>query len=395
MTFMDDNSNGNPPGPSPGRPGGDILLARRQLGPGGGADDDLWAAVIPQPETFVDNTSGHGETSFGGLGRVGALDRVVMTGLSPLRIYTGGAYWFDSAGGLPVAREELYALSDRDNFGKANGLGDVELLCPAEAVTPTPTPSETPTQTASPSPTSTLTNTPGPTPTTWTRIIYLPIIDDAPCRPESIYTDVVLVLDMSTSMYRTTRTGRSKHEAAMEAAHSFTEFMQLEPAFNDRGAGAAQRTDRIGVAGFNDNAWTAIGLSRDRDAIGAAIDGLVERIQQGTRLDLALDQGQAVIDAGPREALHDPVLILLTDGLPNRVPFPPGSRQELTVLEAADRVKRAGTRLFTIGLGEQSDVLDALLREAASRPGDYFFAPDGEDLSDIYRAIAGRLTECP
>ncbi len=397
MTFMDDHSNGNPPGELPGRPAGDILLARRQLGPSGDASDDRWVVLIPPPETFIDASTGHGETSFGGLGRVLALDRVVMTGLSPLRIYTGGAFWFENAGGAPVAREELYAMPDGLNFAKANGLGDVERLCPAGIATPTSTSTSTstPSPTASPSPTPTATATPAATPTPWTRQIYIPLIDNVPCKPESIYTDAVLVLDMSTSMYRSTRAGRSKHEAALDAARRFADLMQLEPAANDRSAGAAERTDRIGIAGFNDVAWTSIGLSRDRAAIGMAIDGLVARIQEGTRIDLALAQGQAVIEAGPREALHEPVMILLTDGLPNRVPFPPGGNQEATVLGAALRVKAAGTRLFTVGLGERSDVLDALLREAASRPGDFFFAPDGEDLADIYRAIAGRLSECP
>lgn len=90
------------------------------------------------------------------------------------------------------------------------------------------------------------------------------------------------------------------------------------------------------------------------------------------------------------------MIILLTDGLPNRVPTPVGGgRQEDTVLGAADAAKRAGTRLFTIGLGERDDVLDTLMRAVASRPEDYFFAPDGEDLAAIYRQIAGRLTECP
>ena len=27
--------------------------------------------------------------------------------------------------------------------------------------------------------------------------------------------------------------------------------------------------------------------------------------------------------------------------------------------------------------------------------GDYFFAPDGEDLAAIYRLVAGRIQECP
>ena len=403
MTFMDDHSNGNPPGELPGRPAGDILLARRELGPSGGADDDRWVTVVPPPETYIDDSTGHGETSFGGLGRVLALDRVVMTGLSPLRIYSGGAFWFDSAGGAPVAREELYAMPDGLNFAKANGLGDVERLCPAGVPTATPTPTATPSPTVppSPTPTATATSTPAATSTPWTRKIYLPLLEDLPCKPESVFTDAVLVLDMSTSMYRPTRAARSKHEAALEAARRFADLMQLEPAANDRRAGAEQRTDRVGVAGFNDVAWTAIGLSRNRPAIGTAIDGLVNRIQEGTRIDLALAEGQAVIEAGPRKALHEPVMILLTDGLPNRVPFGPGSpypacdSQECVVLEVARRVKAAGTRLFTIGLGERDDVLDALLREASSQPEDYYFAPDGEDLADIYRAIAGRLTECP
>lgn len=46
-------------------------------------------------------------------------------------------------------------------------------------------------------------------------------------------------------------------------------------------------------------------------------------------------------------------------------------------------------------LGLSDDVLDALLRQAATTPGDFYFAPDGEDLSGIYREIAGRLVGCP
>ncbi|MFI0609094.1 MAG: hypothetical protein ACH37Z_14550, partial [Anaerolineae bacterium] len=58
-------------------------------------------------------------------------------------------------------------------------------------------------------------------------------------------------------------------------------------------------------------------------------------------------------------------------------------------------VKDAGTRLLAIGLGEGEDVLRGLLEGVATTPGDYFFAPDGEDLAAIYRLVAGRLQECP
>jgi hypothetical protein len=40
-------------------------------------------------------------------------------------------------------------------------------------------------------------------------------------------------------------------------------------------------------------------------------------------------------------------------------------------------------------------VLRPLLEAAASNPEDYYYAPDGEDLADIYRQIAGRIIECP
>jgi Mg-chelatase subunit ChlD len=147
---------------------------------------------------------------------------------------------------------------------------------------------------------------------------------------------------------------------------------------------------------FNDRAWTQLGLSRDRAAIEAALAGLAEQLAQGTRTDLALAQGLAALAATGRDEASQPVLVLLTDGLPNRVPTPvAGGGQEETVLAAAKRVKAAGIRLFAIGLGQPEEVPGPLLSAAATSPEDYFFAPDGEDLEDIYRRIAGSLTGCP
>ena len=258
-------------------------------------------------------------------------------------------------------------------------------------VTPTPTPTDTPTPTPTdtPVPTATPTNTLTPTPSTY--VIYLPIsrLDPEECIPELIYADAVLVLDMSTSMYRETRSGRTKHQAALAAARTFVEQLTLD-------GDVLGRHDRVGIAGFNDTAWTATDLSSDGDAIDGAIESLLERIDQGTRLDLALQQGQAILDASERIDDNKPILILLTDGLPNRVPLHPETgRQEETVLDAATAAKEAGTRVFTIGLGDPSDVAHELLEEAASSSEDFYYAPDGDDLEAIYRQIAGRITECP
>lgn len=353
------------------------------------------------PEFYQDNLL-HAESSWGTLASLPWLDQVVSTVIDPIQIYSGGLAWYDNVSGFDVGRETVYAGANQ-TFGKAAGLGDLESLC--FALTPTPTvpaatattspsatssPSATLTATASAtaSPTVTLTPTPGH------YRIYLPFAERLLCRPESVFTDVVLVLDMSTSMYRETRGGRSKHAAALDAARAFVAQMKLEP--NAYGA-----RDRVAVVGFNDRAWTEIGLSGDRAAVLAALDRLPSRIEQGTRIDLALVEGQDTAARGPRLGNNQPVMILLTDGLPNRVPFGPGSiapecpNQECTVLRRAASAKAAGTRIFSIGLGETDDVLDQLLGAVASSRADYYFAPDGEDLADIYRGIAGRLTECP
>jgi hypothetical protein len=90
------------------------------------------------------------------------------------------------------------------------------------------------------------------------------------------------------------------------------------------------------------------------------------------------------------------VIVFLTDGLPNRVPTPmPVGPQEETVLKYAVAAKAKGTRVFTIGLGEPDDVLKRLLEMCAGDPSMFYYAPDGDDLEAIYRAIAGRVNVCP
>jgi Mg-chelatase subunit ChlD len=161
------------------------------------------------------------------------------------------------------------------------------------------------------------------------------------------------------------------------------------------------RRDQVAIVGFNDRAWTEVGLTDERAAAEAALGRLPDGIAEGTRLDLALDEGRKAMGVGPRLQPNQPVIILLTDGLPNRVPFGPGTihpdcpTQECSVLKYAALAKEGGVRLYTIGLGEQSDVLKALLEEAATAPDHYYFAPDGEDLEAIYRQIAGRFDICP
>ena len=70
--------------------------------------------------------------------------------------------------------------------------------------------------------------------------------------------------------------------------------------------------------------------------------------------------------------------------------------EQAQVLAAADDAKLKGTEIFTVGLGDPDDIVafEWLLRRVATDADMYYYAPDGEDLALIYRAIA-RLLPCP
>jgi len=263
----------------------------------------------------------------------------------------------------------------------------VTVLQPFPLTPPTPTA----TSTAPPTPTPTATRTPRPTvtPTRTTKppryTIYLPFATRQKyCVPKG-QTDVVLVLDMSTSMYRLTRTGRTKHEAALEAAKLFVDQLQL----TDDGTGTF---DQVAVVGFNDWAWTATPFTNDRARIESALDGLLTEIREGTRIDLGFEEAEKVILGPTRRSNHRPAIVLLTDGLPNRVPTPaPIGGQEDTVLGIAQRIKGTDTLIFTIGLGRPDDIRGWMLRQAASEAWMYYETPEAEELAEIYQRIIDRL----
>jgi Mg-chelatase subunit ChlD len=249
--------------------------------------------------------------------------------------------------------------------------------------TPTYTPTPPPTPTVPVPPTVTPTNTPPPTPTPVPGPIYLPILLREHCKKTDVYPDVALVLDISTSMDRPTSAGRSKLDATLEAAKNFVTVMDLTP--NEDGKHA-----QVAVVGFNSTGWTEIGLTNDEPAIMRAIDNLANKRDQFTRLDLAFEQGEkTVLGAGHRPD-NTPVIVMLTDGLPNRVPLGPDGSQESTVRAKADHAKAAhqDMQIFTIGIGLPTDIDPVLLSYCATLPENYFYEADAEDLSDVYNSIA-------
>lgn len=389
---------------------GDILRAVR-TGP-------TWITTA-SPEHYDDATDLSDESSQGGLAAVPAADTVVnaMLGADRDGMPATGLHWYANPTGRKMRHENVCADERMSDWlpappaGPARArraarplgldgdvsftsaarltLGDVEALCgvlstptptatataspsPTGTATPTATPTRTPTVTPSSTPTATSTSTPTPTPTLTPAPIHLPLtLHDPPCDPRRPGIDVVLVLDASTSMRDPTRAGRPKLDAARSAATLFLDELDLPG-------------DRAAIVGFNATAWLAAPLTGDRVALDAALAGLP--VAQFTRIDLGLHAALDELRGSRGVPGRQTAVIVLTDGRNNPEPI-------ASAVAAAAAVKAAGVRLFTIGLGD--DVETDALREMASRPTDYFPAPDGEDLAAVYRAIAGAFDPCP
>jgi len=169
----------------------------------------------------------------------------------------------------------------------------------------------------------------------------------------------------------------------------------------DFSSGQDEQRDRVAIVAFNDTAWLEADLTDEVTRLHRAINRLSDRVAEGTRLDLGLEAAIQVLQDTSHHPENAPVLILLTDGLPNRVPTPvPSGTQEDTVLTVANRAHRLGIRVYTIGLG-QADAPDPadrihadLLRAVARQASRYFETPNAEDLATIYTDIAQAI-RCP
>ncbi|WP_211213883.1 SdrD B-like domain-containing protein, partial [Lewinella cohaerens] len=71
----------------------------------------------------------HAETSMGGLAILPSTDEIVMTGMDPGPTFeTGGIFWLSNTTGAKTRTYRIYS-GNTPFFGKANGLGDLELIC--------------------------------------------------------------------------------------------------------------------------------------------------------------------------------------------------------------------------------------------------------------------------
>jgi hypothetical protein len=247
MTFFDPGGQ-NPPGEGTGIPAGDILISRY--------NGDTWD-TSPEPEFFAEDwgpirgpfRAAHDETGFGGLARKLRLNPVVSTGLAPLDESSGGAYWFDMASSTLLAREEIYDFESQVNFGKANGLGDLELACGPDQPTETPTvtataPPDTPTPSATATATATaVTETPTATVTTAASVTVVPT---TPAPTQTPPPTLTMVVPTQTPVSTTVREERRETDVPPASTRELPALPQTGGG-GSGGAGSAGSTAAYGL----------------------------------------------------------------------------------------------------------------------------------------------------
>lgn len=200
--------------------------------------------------------------------------------------------------------------------------------------------------------------------------LFLPVINNNFCVDSSFFADIALTLDTSGSMDDPTEPGGpAKIEAARSAA---TDFLNLLTFPGDQAA----------VVLFAGNGVLAHPLSNDRAGLIAALQGSTPG---KTRIDLALLTSRQELTSTRHIPANNQVIILLTDGHPN-------GTEETPVIAQANAAKAAGIIVYTIGLGNDTNV--SLMQNIATTANHFYAAPSTSDLNEIYNQIADSLN-CP
>lgn len=197
--------------------------------------------------------------------------------------------------------------------------------------------------------------------------------------------DIMLTLDVSSSMEARDLGARNRLEIAKEVVASFI-----------RG----RRSDRVGMVVFAGESFTQCPLTLDYEILLNFLQGIqiADEAWDGTAIGMGLVNAcNRLRDSGAKSK----VVILLTDGVNNA--------GEIEPLTAADAAAAVGIRVYTIGVGTHQGTPASLLFRPAQRVefdeetlmevarrtgGQYYHATSREKLEEIYREI-GALETTP
>lgn len=224
------------------------------------------------------------------------------------------------------------------------------------------------------------------------RLMALTLAIIALARPQSGHTlqevitegvDIVLTLDISSSMLAEDFKPKNRLEAAKEVAANFV-----------RG----RTNDRIGLVVFSGKSFTQCPLTLDYGILLNFMKDLkVGLIEDGTAIGLAI---ATATNRLKNSEAKSKVIILLTDGRNNR--------GEIDPVTAAKVAKALGVRIYTVGVGTRGEALypvddpffgkryvkmpvdideDVLKQVADLTGGCYFRATDRDGLEQIFKEI--------
>ncbi|HEX7344168.1 MAG TPA: VWA domain-containing protein [bacterium] len=200
--------------------------------------------------------------------------------------------------------------------------------------------------------------------------------------------DIMLALDISTSMLAEDFKPKNRIEAAKVVASEFI---------------GARSSDQIGLVVFAGQSFTQCPLTLDYDLLKQLLDHVnVEfvtggSIEDGTAIGMAIANG---VNRLRNSKAKSRILILLTDGQNNR--------GEIDPLTAASAAQALGIRVYTIGVGTEGyapypvrdpwggisyqqvpvKIDEELLRKISDQTGgQYFRAADEQALRKVYQEI--------
>lgn len=185
----------------------------------------------------------------------------------------------------------------------------------------------------------------------------------APASWEVLPTSVVLVLDHSRSMLLEDRIGALK-----DAVRSFLDVLP--------------EGSRVAVVAFSDQVRVLVPFTADRDRVRDAVDAL--RARGSTRFYDAVDRALQLIED---EQTGRRAVLALTDGQDN-------DSEDATPSSVVRRARNIGVPVHTLGLGTEEEIAAGDLRQlAAETRGEWFHAPEPEQLRSIFEGLARGLGE--
>jgi Ca-activated chloride channel family protein len=183
--------------------------------------------------------------------------------------------------------------------------------------------------------------------------------------------DIVLLLDISSSMTHTAGGGQTKLEAAKAVVKEFIR---------------SRENDRVGLVVFQEETYLGSPLTLDYSALARIVDQMDrDLLPDGTAIGLATMEGLNTLRESEAKSR---IMILLTDGQNNQHLVEPE--------QAAEIAATLNVRVYTIGFaasgpsaGPGASGIDeeTLQRMAEVTEAQYYRATDAETLREIYREI--------